>query len=186
MNQTAVTISDDQYERIGEFIRLHFHQWLQEDMKMNGNAASDQLNRIENSLEASIMISREQFKMMDKRFEEQKAVSREHFSLIEKRFELVDKRFEMMERRFDEQAAITRERFEEQKTDTLKHFEAMDRRLQSDAAAMDRRLQTNAGEEKDRFKSLGKRMNRQFTVTTTVTAGLISLIGGILLKVFFG
>jgi|GEM_PF-4424184 len=157
MNQTALQLNENQYERIGEFVRLHFHQWLLEDNKVNGSPAAEQMNRIENSLEASIVLSRERFEMMDKRFDEQKTVNREHFSLIEKRFEIMDKRF-------DEQIAFTRERFE----------------------AMDERYQGLAELGKERFGSLTKRMNRQFTATLAVTASFISMLGGILYKGLIG
>ncbi|MCK5736099.1 MAG: hypothetical protein KAH21_06445, partial [Spirochaetaceae bacterium] len=93
MGQAVVQFTDDQYEMIGNFVRSRFHQWLLEDVKVNGDAVTSQLNRIESSLEASIVLSRERFEMMDQRFErmdqrfeEQKELNREHFILIEKRF----------------------------------------------------------------------------------------------------
>ncbi len=65
MSQAALQFTEDQYEKIGDFVRLHFHQWLLEDHEVNGNEVTGQLNRIETSLEASIVLSRERFERMD-------------------------------------------------------------------------------------------------------------------------
>lgn len=115
MSQTAAQFTEGQYEKIGEYIRFHFHQWFLEDVKVNGDIFTGKLDRIESSLEASIALSRD-------RFEEQKTVTREHFSLVEKRFEMMDKRFE-------DQKTLTRDRFSDQAASAKENFESLTKRM---------------------------------------------------------
>jgi len=115
MSQTAAQFTEGQYEKIGEYIRFHFHQWFLEDVKVNGDIFTGKLDRIESSLEASIALSRD-------RFEEQKTVTREHFSLVEKRFEMMDKRFE-------DQKTFTRDRFSDQAASAKENFESLTKRM---------------------------------------------------------
>ncbi len=122
MSQTAAQFTEGQYEKIGEYIRFHFHQWFLEDVKVNGDIFTGKLDRIESSLEASIALSRD-------RFEEQKTVTREHFSLVEKRFEMMDKRFEMMDKRFEDQKTFTRDRFSDQAASAKENFESLTKRM---------------------------------------------------------
>ena len=69
MNQSNAVLSDEQFEEIGGYIRSRFHQWLLEDRELNGDAVSGQLNRIESSLEASVVLARERFDMATERFD---------------------------------------------------------------------------------------------------------------------
>ena len=135
MKPSAFELTEDHFNRIGDYVLSHLHGWILEDREMNGDAVSGQIGRLESGLEAVITLTRERFEAMDRRFE-----------AMDKRFEVLEKgiesRFEAMDKRFDEQAAFTRERF----------------------AAVDRRFEEQARIAETRFEFLAKRMNRQFSV----------------------
>ncbi|MDF1568047.1 MAG: hypothetical protein RQ801_09490 [Spirochaetaceae bacterium] len=62
---------------------------------MNGDSVTGRLNRIESSLEASIILSRKRFEMVDERFR------------------VTEQRFEGMDRRFTESTVLEEERLDE-------------------------------------------------------------------------
>jgi uncharacterized membrane-anchored protein len=167
MGPTDLQLTDDDLSRIEQFIQTHFHRWLLEDRQMNGDPVNGQLNRIESSLEASIVLSRERFEMMDKRFD----LIYKRFEAIDKRFEAMDKRFEAMDKRFEEQLVLTRERFDQ----VDKRFEAMDRRFTESAVL-----------EKERLDKVNSRMNRQFTVLMVAFGSIFAGVVTILLNGFTG
>lgn len=127
---------------------------------MNGDTVTGQLNRIETSLEASIVLSRERFEMMDHRFER------------------VDQRFEMMDRRFEEQMEFTRDRF----ALVDKHFKLMEDRFveQKELSAkqyslMDKRLDETNGILKN-----------QFAMIITVTGVILAAVIGVFIQGYIG
>jgi hypothetical protein len=129
MSQPVLELSEEHFQKIGTFVRSHFHEWLLEDRRVSGDVLADQLNRIENALEASIILTRERFELMvsrfeamDKRFEQAERNSQERFELMEKRFEVLDKKFE------DRFAAIDR------------RFELVDQRFDMMNARMNRQF----------------------------------------------
>ncbi len=63
MNPSNAALSDEQFVEIGGYIRARFHQWLLEDRELNSDAVSGQLNRIESSLESSVVLARARFDM---------------------------------------------------------------------------------------------------------------------------
>jgi hypothetical protein len=158
MAQTVIDLTEEHFKRIGTYVRNHFHEWLLEDRRVSGDVVIDQLNRIENALEASIILTRERFELMNSRFELAERNSQEHFELMEKRFEAIDRRFEAMDKKFEERFAAIDRRFElvEQR------FRLVDQR----------------------FDQMNARMNRQFTVLLSVSGTLFAGIVGLLLQGF--
>jgi hypothetical protein len=178
MNQSNAVLSDEQFVEIGGYVRARFHQWLLEDRELNGDAVSGQLNRIESSLEASVVLARERFDMatqrfeaMDRRFEEQMEFSRERFALVEKRFEVSDRcfeelmkfsreRFALVDKRFD----LVEERFIEQRSYTEKMYSQVDKRLD----------ETNG------------RLKNQFALIIAGSGTILAAITGVLIQGLFG
>ena len=122
MAQPVLELSEEHFQKIGTFVRSHFHEWLLEDRRVSGDVLADQLTRIENALEASIILTRERFELMNRRFELAERNSQERFELMEKRFEVLDKKFE------DRFAAIDR------------RFELVDQRFDMMNARMNRQF----------------------------------------------
>jgi hypothetical protein len=178
MNPLNAALSDMQFEEIGDYIRSRFHQWILEDRALNGDVNSGQLNRIESSLEASVVLARERFDMATQRFE------------------AMDRRFETIERRFDEQLEFTRERF----ALVEKRFEASDLRFKEQMeftrerfALVDKRFAEQHSYDEKMYSQVDKRLDEtngrlknQFALIIAGSGTILAAITGVLIQGIFG
>ncbi len=121
MSVTAMQLSDDQLNVIGNYVRLHLHEWIDPRQEME---LRERIIRVEESLERQLALMKQGFEFMERRFEQVD----KRFEQMERRFEQVDKRFEQMERRFeqvDKRFELVDKRFEELRGDMNKRFNHM-------------------------------------------------------------
>ncbi len=82
-------LGQEDYEAIGEYVRRHLSQWLQDQSL----AKPPQVYELE---------LRERMVRVEEELKNQRDLMKQGFDLVEKRFEQVDKRFEQVERRFEQ------------------------------------------------------------------------------------
>ena len=125
-----MSLSRDDLEQVGVYVRSHLNEWLPREVF----DLQERIIRVEDELRAQreVMIAR--FDASDKRFED-----------MNQRFEDMNQRFDAhqthVDKRFEAQLAYMNERFKEQQAHMDKRFE--DARAQSDARFADARAHSD-------------------------------------------
>ena len=89
MGEAAMAFSQEQLSSIGEYVRIHLHEWIGDSRSEYSFSENrdmefrERIIRVEESIKAQLVLMRQGFEQMEKRFEQ-----------VDKRFEQVDKRFE--------------------------------------------------------------------------------------------
>jgi len=124
MSDAAMTLSPEQFDAIGDYVRSHLREWLG---GRNGSGPSERelelrerTIRIEESLKHSIELAEQRhafmerhFSMLDEQLEKRFEQIDKRFEQVDKRFEQVDKRFEQVDKRFDDLIHFMDKRFEQ-------------------------------------------------------------------------
>ena len=126
-------LSDQDLQRVGDYVRGNLNSWLTEvaPQIFIGPQLLERMARVEEQIKAHGELMATRFEAIDRRFE---AVDRQ-FESVDQRFESVDMRFESIDKRFD---AVDK-RFEsvDKRFDAVdKRFDAVDKRFE----AMDKRF----------------------------------------------
>ncbi len=127
MSEASMTLSDDQLEQIGRYVRNNLPQWIStlppQTVQVTDPVLLERMVRVEEELKAQRELMVDRFEAMDKRFEEQLEHSKQQFAAVDKRFEAVDKRFEEQLEHSKQQFAAVDKRFE----DMNKRFDDMNK-----------------------------------------------------------
>ena len=118
MGDPEVELGEKEYQKIGEFVKSHLKEWMDEIRPRREFDLLERIVRVEEELKKLHAVMNERFEAMERRFE---AVD-QRFEAVEQRFEAVDQRFESMQSYMD------------------KRFESMDKRFESMQKYMDRRF----------------------------------------------
>ena len=134
MSEETMTLSDDQLEQIGRYVRNNLPQWIStlppQTVQVTDPVLLERMVRVEEELKAQRELMVDRFEAMDKRFEEQLEHSKQQFAAVDKRFEAVDKRFEEQLEHSKQQFAAVDKRFEEQLEHSRQQFAAVDKRFE--------------------------------------------------------
>ena len=98
-----MSLVQEDYEAIGEYVRLRLSDWLQEQSLGKPSLVyeielRERMVRVEEELKNQRDLMKQGFELVDKRFEQVE----KRFEQVDKRFEQVDKRFELVDKRFEE------------------------------------------------------------------------------------
>jgi len=129
-------IAQEDYEAIGEYVRLNLSGWLQAQSfskppHVYEIELRERMVRVEEELKNQRDLMKQGFDLMDKRFIEMRED-------MNKRFEQVDKRFEEMREDMDKRFEQVDKRFIEMREDMDKRFEQVDKRFESLTKRIDR------------------------------------------------
>jgi hypothetical protein len=113
--ETAMQLEKEHLEKIGQYVKSHFSEWLKESMP-----------RYSRDYEVDL---RERVIRVEEELKSQREIIIRGFDLIEKRFEQVDKRFEQNDKRFGEERGYMEKRFEDQRELMKFGFEQMNKRF---------------------------------------------------------
>ena len=118
MSEASMTLSDEQLEQIGRYVRNNLPQWIStlppQTVQITDPVLLERMVRVEEELKAQRELMIERFDAVDRRFE-----------TVDKRFEAMDKRFEAMDKRFEEQLEHSKQQF----AAVDKRFEDMNKRF---------------------------------------------------------
>ena len=131
MSETAIT--EVQLEKIGEYVRGHLPQWLQEngaaplpeqstdhrnDLVIQAPIAlAERIVRVEEALKHQTELLKTMLKQMDTRFEENRQYTDKRFEELR---QYSDKRFEEINTRLEENRQYADKRFEDMSTNVLR------------------------------------------------------------------
>jgi uncharacterized protein (DUF3084 family) len=139
MGERTVELGEKEFEQIGEYVKTHIEEWVEEVRKKREFDLLERIVRVEEELKSLHTLTTERFEAVEKRFE---AIDRrfeeveKRFEAIDRRFEAIDKRFEAMNKRFEE---VDR-RFEAMQSNMNERFEAVDKRFEMMQSYMDKRF----------------------------------------------
>ena len=149
MGEPEMELGERELEKIGEYVKSHLPQWLDETGAAGAESSQstegpstegaraaalhkreldilERIVRIEDELKNLREVMEERFEamqnQMDKRFEAQQ-------NLMEERFRTVDERFSKMDERFEAIQNQMNQRFEAQQKQMDRRFDAMDKRF---------------------------------------------------------
>ena len=97
MGERAVELGQKEFEQIGEYVRSHIEEWLEDVRKKREFELLERIVRVEEEIKSLHALTTERFEAVEKRFE---AIDK-RFEEVDKRFEAVDKRFELMQAYMD-------------------------------------------------------------------------------------
>ncbi|MCK5248906.1 MAG: hypothetical protein KAJ98_03020, partial [Spirochaetaceae bacterium] len=101
MGEQVMQIDDEQMSAIGDYVRLHIHEWIDEPLPSRYISQQEmdlreRMVRVEESLDKNYELIKQGFGLMEKRFEQVDKRFEEMSTNNNLRFAQVDKRFEEM------------------------------------------------------------------------------------------
>jgi len=85
VGEPSLDLSQEQLDRIGSFVQLHLHDWI-DDRVINQR---ERMIRVEESLMHQFELMKRGFDQVDKRFEEMRQDTNERFARVDKQFSWV-------------------------------------------------------------------------------------------------
>ena len=163
MGERTVELGEKEFEQIGEYVKTHIEEWVEEVRKKREFDLLERIVRVEEELKSLHTLTTERFEAIDKRFE---AIDK-RFEAVEKRFEAIDKRFDEMDRRFEAMQSYMDKRFEAMNKrfeEVDRRFEAMQSNMNERFEAVDKRFEMMQSYMDKRFSSLQWTMGIGFTL----------------------
>ena len=167
MGEPEMELGERELEKIGEYVKSHLPQWLDEtgaagaessqsteDPSTEGARAAALHKRELDILERIVRIEDELKNLrevMEERFEAQQNLMEERFRTVYERFRKMDERFEAMQNQMDK-------RFEAQQNLMEERFRTVDERF----SKMDERFEAIQNQMNQRFEAQQKQMDRRF------------------------
>ncbi|MFP4180809.1 MAG: hypothetical protein ACLFSA_12215, partial [Spirochaetaceae bacterium] len=151
MGEPKMELGEREFEKIGDYVKSHLPQWLEE----TGGESAAALHRRELDILERVVRVEDELKnlreVMEERFEAQQKQIDQRFNHVEKRFDAMqtqmNERFDAMQtqmnERFEAQQKQIDERFEAQQKQIDRRFEAVQTQLDTRFDAMDKRFSFN-------------------------------------------